>query len=140
MRARRDAALRLLKTMLVASIVIPLSLFVYASWVNYENAFARADEQLKTSLNVLSEQASKIFQSVDLTFAGVDAIIGDLSDEQIKASEPSLHLQLSKLEKALNTVDAIVVADKKGPTLVSSAISPIPAMRRLRIVTTSSPT
>ncbi len=127
MRARRDAALRLLKTMLVATIVIPISLFLYASWINYHNAFAHADEQLKTSLNVLSEQASKIFQSVDLTFAGVDAIIGDLSDEQIKASEPALHLQLSKLEKALNAVDGILVVDKNGSTLVSSAISPIPS-------------
>jgi two-component system, NtrC family, sensor kinase len=127
MRARRDAALRLLKTMLVASIAIPVSLFLYASWINYRNAFAHADEQLKTSLNVVSEQASKIFQSVDLTFAGVDAIIGDLSDEQIKASEPALHLQLSKLEKALNAVDGILVVDKNGHTLVSSAVSPIPS-------------
>ena len=46
MRARRDAALRLLKTMLVASIVIPLAIFSYASWINYRDALAHADEQL----------------------------------------------------------------------------------------------
>jgi len=126
MRARRDAALRLLKTMLVASIFFPAAFFVYASWLNYESAFARADEQLAASLNVLSEQASKVFQSVDLTFAGVDAILGDLNNEQIKASAQTLHLQLSKLEKALNAVDGILVVDKSGHTLVSSAVFPIP--------------
>ncbi|MGB6348885.1 MAG: ATP-binding protein [Pseudolabrys sp.] len=127
MRTRRDAALRLLKTMLVASIVIPLSLFAYASWVNYEAALTRADEDLVGSLTILSEQALKVFQSVDLTFTSVGAILGDLSDEQIKASEQSLHLQLGKLEKALNSVNAIVVADSNGRRLVSSAVFPVTA-------------
>ena len=126
MRARRDAALRLLKTMLVASVFIPAAFFIYASWLNYHFAFARADEQLSASLNILSEQASKVFQSVDLTFAGVDAVLGDLTDEQIKASAGSLHLQLVKLEKALNAVDGILVVDKGGHTLVSSVFFPVP--------------
>ncbi len=127
MRARRDAALRLLKTMLVASIVIPLSLFAYASWVNYEAALARADEQLAGSLTILSEQALRVFQSVDLTFTSVGVMLGDLSDEQIKASEQSLHLQLRELEKALNSVNAIVVTNSKGQKLVSSAVFPVTA-------------
>ena len=93
MRARRDAALRLLKTMLVASIVIPGALFTYAAWINYKNAFSHADEQLTESLNILSEHASKVFQSVDLTFTSVDDIIGDLTDEQVKSKEEALHSQ-----------------------------------------------
>jgi signal transduction histidine kinase/CheY-like chemotaxis protein len=113
--------------MLVASIVIPGALFSYAGWVNYHNALAHADEQLTASLNILSEHASKVFQSVDLTFTSVDAILGDPPDEQIKAREEALHFQLSKLEKALATVDAIFIADKDGRPLVSSAVNPLPA-------------
>src|SRR6185437_5845772 len=109
MRARRDAALRLQKMMLVASVAIPLAIFSYASWVAYHNAFAHADEQLSAALDIVSEHANKIFQSVDLTFPSVDAIIGDLSDQEIKASEEKLHLQLSKLEKAVNAINAILV-------------------------------
>ncbi len=127
MRARRDAALRLLKTMLVASIVIPVTAFAYASWINYQNAAARADEQLAASLNILSQHASGIFQSVDLTFTAVDAILGELTDEQIKASDQTLHLQLGKLEKSVKAIDAILVADKNGHTIVSSALFPIPS-------------
>jgi two-component system NtrC family sensor kinase len=126
MRERHDAANRLLKTMMVASIAIPLAIFSYASWVAYHNAFAHADEQLSAALDVISEHANKVFQSVDLTFSSVDAIIGDLSDEQIKASEEALHLQLSKLEKAVNAINAILVVDGAGHTLVSSALFPIP--------------
>ena len=124
MRARRDAAIRLLKTMMVASIAIPVAAFGYAAWVAYQNALAHADEQLSASLNIVSEHASKIFQSVDLTFTSVGAILGDMTDEQIKAAEQDLHLKLNKLEKALNAVDAILVVDKDGHVLVSSAIFP----------------
>ena len=126
MRARRDAALRLLKTMLVASIVIPVAIFSYAGWINYQNALTRADEELAGSLNILSQHASGIFQSVDLTFAAVDAIVGDLTDEQIKASDQALHQQLGKLEKSVKAIDAILVADRNGHTIVSSAVFPIP--------------
>ncbi|MGA9499262.1 MAG: ATP-binding protein [Pseudolabrys sp.] len=126
MRARRDAALRLLKTMLAASIVIPLALFSYASWINYRDTIAHADEQLTASLNILSEHASKVLQSVDLATTSVDAIVGDLSDAQIEARQEALHSQLSKLEKALATVDAIFIADRNGRALASSAIFPLP--------------
>ncbi|HET7166100.1 MAG TPA: ATP-binding protein [Pseudolabrys sp.] len=126
MRARRDAALRLLKTMLAASIVIPVALFSYASWINYRDTIAHADEQLTASLNILSEHASKVFQSVDLATTSVDAIVDDLSDEQIEARQGPIHSQLSKLEKALATVDAIFIADRNGRALASSAIFPLP--------------
>jgi signal transduction histidine kinase len=129
MRARRDAAVRLLKIMMVASIAIPAAIFSYASWVAYHNAFDHADEQLVATMHVMSEQVISVFQSVDLTFTSVDVILGDLSDEEIKASEQKLHLQLSKLEKALSAVDGILVADKDGNTLVSSAIYPVRADR-----------
>ncbi|MGB8245253.1 MAG: ATP-binding protein [Pseudolabrys sp.] len=125
MRARRDAALRLLKTMLAASIVVPVAIFSYAGWINDQNALTRADEELAGSLNILSQHASGIFQSVDLTFAAVDAIVGDLTDEQIKASDQALHQQLGKLEKSVKAIDAILVADRNGHTIVSSAVFPI---------------
>jgi signal transduction histidine kinase len=124
MRARRDAAIRLFKTMLVASIAVPLAFFSYAAWLTYQNAFAHADEQLAANLDVISEQANKVFQSVDLTFSSVHAIVGDLSDDQIKASEQVLHLKLVELEKASATVDAIAVVDKHGLTLVTSSTFP----------------
>ena len=129
MRARRDAALRLLKTMLVASIAIPVAIFAYAGWMNLKNAFAQADEELTASLNILAQHASGVFQSVDLTFTAVDAIVGDLSDEQIRASERALYMQLAKLEKAVNAIDGILIVDKNGQVLVSSVAFPTPTDR-----------
>ena len=126
MRARRDAALRVLKVMMVATVAIPAAIFCYASWVSYQNTSAHADEKLLANLGIMAEHTSRIFQSVDLTFTAIDAIAGDLTDEQIKANEAALHARLSKLEKATAAVDAIVITDADGRVLVSSAISPIP--------------
>ena len=79
------------------------------------------------NLGIISEHTRRIFQSVDLTFTSVDAIAGDLTDEQVKATAPVLHQQLSKLEKATAAVNAILIVDKTGHALVSSALSPVPA-------------
>jgi two-component system NtrC family sensor kinase len=127
MRPRRDAAVRLLKTMMAASIVLPVGLFSYASWVTYQDAYAHADEQLLARLDTMVEQANRIFQSVNLTFTSVDAIVDGMNDEEIKESEKDLHTKLSKLEKATAAVDAILIADRTGHTLVSSAVYPMRA-------------
>ena len=125
MRARRDSAIRLLKTMMVASVVLPLALFSYAAWTTYQTALRHADEQLGASLDIISEQANKVFQSVDVSFAAVRAIIGDLSDADIKTQEQSLHLRLKELDTTRNTIDAIALVDKEGQALVSSSIYPV---------------
>jgi two-component system NtrC family sensor kinase len=126
MRARRDAAIRLLKTMMVASVVLPVALFAYASWVAYKNAWAHADEQLAASLDIMSEQANKVFQSVDLSFVSIRAIVGNLSDDEIKAQEQALNLKLRELDSALKSIDALGIVGKDGQTLVSSSIYPVP--------------
>ncbi|HEX5212938.1 MAG TPA: ATP-binding protein [Pseudolabrys sp.] len=126
MRARRDAAIRLLKVMMVAAVAIPVAIFTYASWVAYHNAYKEADAHLWANLGIMSEHTSRIFQSVDLTFTAVDAIAGGLTDAQLKAAEPTLHGQLNKLEKANEAVDVILITDAEGRVLVSSTLSPVP--------------
>jgi signal transduction histidine kinase len=122
MRARHDAAIRLLKVMMVASVAIPVAVFSYASWVAYHKAYAHADEQLWANLGVVAEHATGQFQSVDLTFAGIGVLVDDLTDDQIKAAKPALR----KLEKSAVAVGAILITDKDGRPLASSAVSPLP--------------
>jgi len=126
MRARRDAAIRYFKIMLVASIAVPLAFFSYAAWLTHRNAFAHADEQLSTTLDIMSEQAGKIFQSVDLGFAGVNALIGGMSDDEIKASEKVVHDKLKELDDAVSAVDGIWIFGQDAHPLATSRIYPAP--------------
>ena len=127
MQARRDTAVRLLRTAMVASVAIPLAVLCWGAWVTYQSAYAHADEELKARLDVLSEQANTIFESVALTFTSVDTIVDAMPDEQIKSSEQNLHDKLHELEQATIAVNAIRVIDKTGHVLVSSQALPAPA-------------
>ena len=91
MRARRDTAVRLLRVALVASIAIPAAAFCWGGWVTYNNAFAHADEELRARLDVLSEQANTVFESVALNFTSVDTLVDGMTDEQIQGigAEPA---------------------------------------------------
>ena len=51
---RRDATIRLLKIMMVATVAIPAALYSYACWITYHNAFTHADEQISATLDVVS--------------------------------------------------------------------------------------
>src|SRR3954471_17025632 len=74
MRQRRDAALRSLKLMLVASVALPFLLFCYAGWINYHAAFALADERIERAGDIAAEQALRVFQSISVTFDSVEQI------------------------------------------------------------------
>ena len=127
MRARQEAAVRLLRTALVASIAIPATVFCWGASVTYNDAFNHADEELNARMDVLAEQARTVFESVRLTFTGVDAIVDAKTDDQIRASEASLHAQLSEMEKASGAVSRIWVLDKNGHAVVSSQRIPAPS-------------
>ncbi len=61
MRTARQSAIRLLKLMMVASLVLPAVLFVFASWINYRHIQRVADERIDRSLDILHEHALKVF-------------------------------------------------------------------------------
>jgi len=53
-----------LRLFAVAALLLPLSLFLFASWISYRDTQALADERITRSLDVMQEQALKTFQSV----------------------------------------------------------------------------
>ena len=95
MSSARESALRLLQLMMIASVVLPAALFAYASWVSYRDIYAVADERILRSLDVMQEQALKVFQTVDRTFAEVNEIVRGMSDEDIRVDQPRLHERLA---------------------------------------------
>src|ERR1700726_1764160 len=97
MSTARESAARLLKLMMGASLVLPAALYTYACWVSYRDIHAVADERIERSLDVQQEQALKVFETVDRTFAEVDEIVRDMSDDEIRAAQPRLHLRPAQI-------------------------------------------
>jgi two-component system NtrC family sensor kinase len=126
MRQRRDAALRSLKLMLVASVALPLLLFCYVGWTTYHTAFALADERIERSLDIAAEQALRIFQSISVTFDSVEQITRGRTDRSIKLNEAELSERLKQFVAALPGIGSIWILDENSDPLVSSLFFPIP--------------
>ena len=60
MLTARHAAIRLLKLMMVASLVLAAVLFAFAAWVSYRNFEHVSDERIDRSLDILHEHALKV--------------------------------------------------------------------------------
>jgi two-component system NtrC family sensor kinase len=127
MNTARESAVRLLKLMMVASLVLPAALYGYASWVSYRDIHAAADERIERSLDVQQEQALKVFETVDRTFAEVDEIVRGMSDDEIRAAQPRLHPRLAQIADVMPQLQAIVLIGRDGRPLASSALDSVKA-------------
>ncbi len=127
MRQRRDAALRSLKWMLVASVALPLLLFSYTAWLNYRAAFELADERIERAGDIAAEQALRVFQSISVTFDSVEQITRGRTAQTIKINEAELSERLKQFVAALPGIGSIWILDDKLDALVSSLFFPIPS-------------
>src|ERR1700684_3762693 len=126
MRQRRDAALRSLRLMLVASIVLPLLLFCYASWTNYRAAFDNADERIEHGLDIASEQVLRVFQSINVIFDSVEQITRGRTNRSLRASEAELSERLKQFTLALPDIASIWILDDHADAAASSLLFPLP--------------
>jgi two-component system NtrC family sensor kinase len=126
MRQRRDAALRSLRLMLVASVALPFLLFCYAAKVNYHAAFALADERIERAADIAAEQALRVFQSINVTFDSVEQITRGRTDQTIKINAAELSERLKQFVAALPDISSIWILDKQLDAQVSSLFFPIP--------------
>jgi len=122
----RESAIRLLQLMMIASVVLPAALFAYASCVSYRDIHAVADERILRSLDVMQEQALKVFQTVDRTFAEVNEIVRGMADAAIHADEPRLHERLASIVATMPQLHAILLVGRDGRPLVASSLASVP--------------
>jgi two-component system, NtrC family, sensor kinase len=124
MRSARESATRLLQLMMIAAVVLPAALFVYAAWISYRQFHDVADERIGRSLDVMQEQALKVFETINSTFAEVNEIVRGMSDAQMRAEAPQLHERLAAIVATMPQLKAIVIVGRDGTPLVRS-LSPI---------------
>ena len=122
----RHAAIRLLKLMMVASLVLPAVLFAFASWVSYRNIARETDERIDRSLDILHEHALKVLQTIQVAFGEIDEITRAMSDDDIRRNEVPLHARLLKLVNELPQLQGIAILDRDGRPLVSANVVPVP--------------
>jgi two-component system NtrC family sensor kinase len=125
--AQRDS-IRLLHGILVASVALPAVLFVYASWLGYQNNQVVADRQIDRTRDVLTEHALKVFETVERSIAEVNEVVRDMSDERIAANEENLHRRFERLADSSEQIKSVWIFDRHGHALVNSLTYPAPSI------------
>jgi two-component system, NtrC family, sensor kinase len=122
MRTERESAIRLLRILMVASLVVPAALFACAAYNDYHDVYAVADERIDRSLDVLQEHALKVFGTVDRIFPEIDEVVRGVSDQQIRAARSTLLSRLQRIVEVMPQVQSIDLMDRDGKILVSSSL------------------
>ncbi len=125
MSTARQSAVRLLKLMMIASLVLPAAVFTYASFVTYHDIQAAADERIERSIDVMQQQALRVFETVDRTFGEVDEVVRDMSNDQIRAAQTSLHARLDRIKGVMPQVQTIMLIGNDGHALASSMLEAV---------------
>src|SRR4051794_14932215 len=125
--AQRDS-IRLLHGILVASVALPAVLFVYASWLGYQNNQAVAERQIERTRDVVTEHALKVFESVERSIAEINEVVRDMPDDRIAANEENLHRRLQRLANSSEQIKSVWIFDKYGHALVNSLAYPAPSI------------
>ncbi len=124
MRTERESAIRLLQLLMIASLLFPAALFAYAAWNDYRDIYAVADERIDRSLDVLQQQALKVFETVDRIFPEVDEVVRIMSDAQIDAAQSSIDPRLGRIVAVMPQVQSIVVIGSDGRAIATSGSQP----------------
>jgi two-component system, NtrC family, sensor kinase len=122
----RAGTVRLLQVLAAAALLLPVLFFAFASALSHRSTYALADERIGRSLDVLQEQALKVFHSMNLALDTVENMLAGLSDADIRADEERLHVRLRQIQSALPEVQSIWVFGPTGHPQVITRDYPAP--------------
>jgi two-component system NtrC family sensor kinase len=117
---------RPVRILLVASLILPLLIFLGASYLSYRQHFAEAADRLNRSVVTVYEHAKKVFETFDVTAAYVEQLIDDVTNEEVSRNEADYHRRLKRLTDTLPQLRDIWVVDENGHPIVSGTLFPMP--------------
>jgi signal transduction histidine kinase/ActR/RegA family two-component response regulator len=117
-------AVRLLKRLRLASIVLPLLLSGAAGFYDYTTITANVVRRVDTSTGMLAEHAEKVLETNDLVLTDVAARIKGMDWAQIAASE-DLHNWFVDLTQRMPQLDSVFLVGQDGKVALSSRAFPI---------------
>jgi two-component sensor histidine kinase len=109
----------------VASVLLPLSIFLAGAVVDYRQTHMRICEEALSKTESLAEHATAVLQMIRVVLARVEEHIDDRPWPEIRRSA-ELHTVLKSLAGELTEVDAVFLVDPHGHIAVTSHKFPSP--------------
>jgi two-component system NtrC family sensor kinase len=118
-------AIRLLKLLIVASVVVPAAVFVGAAWYDWREVRHQATGQALRTAEILREHALKVFETHEFAIDQVDDHVRGLDWQTIRTSE-KVHRYLAQIAKRHQQVNSIYLVAPDGRLAASSNRFPAP--------------
>jgi signal transduction histidine kinase len=119
------AATRLLRLLLIGSIVVPLAVLAGGGYLAWESTREGAEADLMRRVAIAEEHALKVLDTHQLVAARVNDLVGNLSDQAIRIEEQVLHAQIAQEIKNLPQVQTVLVIGRDGHPLVGATVYPV---------------
>ena len=121
----KSGAIWSLRGLVVASIILPVLVFIGGGWLAWRGTLRAATADLQSDLAVAQEQATKVLDSDMLLSGRVNDLVGGLSDDAVIAREQELHDRLGAMIAGFPQVTAVIVAGSSGQPLVATSRYPV---------------
>ncbi len=117
----------LLRLLIVASLVLPVTIFSIASWISYNAHFAEARDRLERTLDTIHEHAAKVFETFEISERYMEQLFNGVSDADVRAHEREYSNSIRTLIKNLPQLRDLWLIANDGRPLVSGTIYPMPS-------------
>jgi two-component system NtrC family sensor kinase len=122
------SALRPLRILVAASIILPIAIFIFAAWVSYHQHLAEARDRVQRNLNTIYEHALKVFDTFELSARYLDELTAGTTEAEIRKRETELNARLKSLTDTLPQLRDLWVIGASGAPLVSGTVHPMPKL------------
>ena len=118
-------AIRLLRVLLVLSIVGPAAIFAFAAWYDWRETYDQSILQASRTVQILREHALKVFEANEFAIDQIEERIRGLDWQTIRNSE-EIHNYLVRLVRQQRSVSSILLIAPDGKAAALSGAFPTP--------------
>jgi signal transduction histidine kinase/PAS domain-containing protein len=111
------------KVLIAASLIIPIFLFLFTIWQDYNSILTSNIQEVKRTSIIFQQHALNVFETHQLVAERINDRIKDMSWSEIERSK-ELHTYLRNIEKSYPQVQAIWLADSSGIVRNASQLLP----------------
>jgi signal transduction histidine kinase/CheY-like chemotaxis protein len=111
----------------VACLLMPLVLFIGASWLAYGEVQQQAEERMARTLDLMYINVRTTFETEYLVAGNVTELIDGYSNADIRKNEQKVHESLKRLVDTLPQVENVWVLDEEGKALATAKVFPAPS-------------
>ncbi len=117
---------QMLRLLVAASIVLPLTILAIAGWISYHQHFTDAEDRLGRTVGVMHEHAIKVFETFEISERYLEELVGNADDDAIRRNEADYSGRIRSFIQNLPQLRDLWVINGEGQPLVSGTVYPMP--------------